>query len=182
MNIFNLDSCPEKSARWQNNRHSYRMPLESGGLLLYAFPNGGTPFDNNHERAHYKHPASIFTRNSKDNFEWVLEHFKVQLDEYKIRYKREHDSAKYLGWIESNYHTINFPNTGMTPFARCFGPFKNLLDREEPDTVKAYRRFYILDKINFARWPSIDKIPDFWVEKSARFVDKNFKNGIYTKR
>jgi hypothetical protein len=166
----------------QNNRHASRMPLESAGLLLYAFPDGGTPFDNSHKRAHYRHPASIFTRNSRENFEWVLEHFRVQLDEYKIRYKRDHDSTKYLNWIQSNYPSISFPNTGLTPFARCFGPFKEELDRTEPDTIQAYQKFYILDKFTFSRWPSLEKIAPFWPEKSEKFVDKNFKNGQYAKR
>ena len=158
------------------------MPLESAGMLLFAFPDGSTPFDNSHEHRHYKHPASVFVRQSRDNFEWLLEHFRAQLDEYKTRYKRDHDSTKFLKWIESNYHTVEFPKVGLTSFARCFGPFKEQLDREEPDTIRAYQKFYILDKIDFSFWPEIKRIPDFWIEKSEKFVDKNFKNGLYIKR
>lgn len=182
MNIFNLDPCPEKSARMQNNKHSYRMPLESMGMLMFAFPDGATPYPNSHKHRHYKHPASCWARETRENFEWLLTHFQAQLDEYKIRYKRDHDSGKYLNWIKDNFHTINFSNKGLTPFARCFGPFKEMLDRTEPNTVLAYQKFYILDKISFAKWPEIKKIPDFWPEKSEKYVDKTFINGIYSKR
>jgi hypothetical protein len=182
MNIFALDQCFEKSARLQNNKHSYRMPLESMGMLMFAFPDGAAPYSNSHKHRHYFHPASKWARETRENFEWLLNHFEVQLDEYKIRYKRNHDSGQYLDWIKANYRSISFSNSGLTPFARCFSSFKEQLEREEPDTVKAYQKFYILDKIDFAKWPSIEKIPCFWPEKSVKFVDKNFLNGQYTKR
>ena len=151
-------------------------------MLCFAFPEGSAPYKNSRKHRHYVHPASQWLRESKENFLWMVEHFKAQLDEYKVRYKREHGTAQHLNWIENNFRSINFPTTGLTPFARCFGPFKEELDRTEPDTVQAYRKFYILDKIDFAKWPSLEKIPDFWVEKSEKFVDKSFKNGQYTKR
>ena len=56
-----------------------------------------------------------------------------------------------------------------------------MLDSTVPDTVEAYRKFYILDK-PFAKWPDLNKIPDRWVEKSVKYVDKSFINGNYTKR
>ena len=182
MNIFAVDTSPERSARWLNNKHSYRMPLESMGMLMFAFPDGFTPYSNSHTHRHYKHPASRWARETRENFEWLLTHFEVQLDEYKIRYKRDHDSGQYLNWIRNNYKSINFSNSGLTPFARCFGPFKEILDKTEHNTIIAYQKFYVLDKIDFARWPSIEKIAPFWPEKSEKFVDKNFKNGQYTKR
>lgn len=158
------------------------MPTEQLQMFCFAFPEGQAPYKNSRKHRHYVHPASKWIRDSKENFQWALEHFKAQLDEYKIRYKRDHGAAQYLPWLLNNWHTISFPNTGLTPFARCFSQFKEQLDREEPDVVKAYQKFYILDKIEFAKWPSVEKIPTWWPEKSEKFVDKSFKNGIYSKR
>ena len=182
MNVFALDHSPENSARWQNNKHCIKMPTEQLQLICFCFPEGEAPYKNSRKHAHYKHPAAIWMRQSRENFLWGFEHFKVQLDEYKSRYKREHGAAQHLGWIKSNLDNLSFPESGLTPFARCFSQFKEELDKTEPDTIKAYRKFYILDKFDFSFWPSIEKIGPFWPEKSEKFVDKNFKNGQYTKR
>jgi hypothetical protein len=182
MNIFALDSCPERSARMLLNKHSVKMPTEQLQLICFCFPEGEAPYKNSRKHAHFNHPAAKFMRESKENFQWGLTHFEVQLDEYKVRYKRDHAAAQHLSWITQNHHTISFPNTGSTPFARCFGPFKEELDKTEPDTVRAYQKFYVLDKIDFAKWPSVEKIAHFWPEKSEKYVDKSFVNGVYSKR
>jgi hypothetical protein len=182
MNIFAINQDPEIAARQLGNKHIVKMPTESLQMLCFCFPEGTAPYKNSPKHAHYKHPASIWLRCSKDNFEWGLAHFEAQLDEYKIRYKREHGTAQHLDWIKNHYKSISFSSSGLTQFARCFGKFKEQLEKEEPDCVKAYQKFYILDKIEFALWPKISKIPDFWVEKSERFVDKSFVNGVYSKR
>jgi len=184
MNIFVIgeNSCPILSAKELCNRHSSRMPLETMGMLMFAFPEGSTPSPNPYTNRHYSHPASIWLRDSKDNFEWGLIHGLAQCEEYTRRYKREHDSQKHIEWAEQNYHYLTFEKIGLTPFARCFGPFKQELDNTESDTLQAYRKFYWLDKNNFAKWPSKQMIPDWWQETSDIFVDKTFKDGIYTKR
>jgi Pyrimidine dimer DNA glycosylase len=181
MNIFHTDPCPIVSAKNLCNKHSSRMPLESMGMLMYAFPEGSTPVDNSYDHRHYKHPSSIWARQSKDNFEWLMIHAIMQCEEYTRRYKREHDSEKYIKWAIDQYKYLTFPKVGLLPFARCFSTFKQHLDMTEPDTVLAYRKFYILDK-PFAKWPNSASIPEWWPDKSEKSVDKMFKDGNYTKR
>lgn len=182
MNIFAVNPCPIISARELCNRHKSRMPLESAGMLAFAFPENEVPIPNLRSNRHYVHPASIWARESKPNYEWLLLHALTQAEEYKKHYKREHDSEKHINWFVDNYKYLTFPKLELTPFARCFGPFKQQLDLTESDAIQAYRKFYWLDKKPFARWPSFDKIPDWWSEKTLDFVDKNFKNGVYIKR
>ncbi len=174
MNIFATNSDPILAAKTLCNKHVIKMCTESRQMLESAFPD--------HSKAYYSHPASIWARSSKENFEWLLTHAIAQCEEYTRRYKREHDTQKHIEWVVDNYKHLNFPKIELTPFARCFGPFKQMLDANQPDTLLAYQEFYRLDKISFAKWPTIDMIPDWWVEKSEKFVDKNFKDGTYIKR
>lgn len=182
MNIFTLSEDPFVAAKMLCNKHISRMPLESMGMLMYAFPENSTPVDNSYKGRHYKHPASIWARHSAENFKWLLNHAIEQCIEYTKRYKRTHDSEKHIVWILNHWGEYMFNSVELTPFARCFSTYKELLDSTIPNTIEAYREFYKLDKENFAKWPSLDAIPHWWIEKSEKYVDKNFVNGNYTKR
>lgn len=183
MNVFLTSSDPRVAAINLCNRHNPRMPIETLGMLSFAFPEGECSYENKRSNRHYVHPASVWARQSKDNFEWLLEHGIHQFQEYTRRYKRIHKCQEAFDWIVENYKSkLNFNQKDLTPFARCFSQFKEELDKTEPDTVKAYQKFYILDKAGFAKWPSIESIPDWWIDKSEKWVDKNFKNGEYIKR
>lgn len=184
MNIFLLadNHCPIQSAYELCGKHSSRMPLETAGMLLFGFPENQTPYDNSYSHSHYRHPATIWARSAMANFEWLILHGLAQCEEYTRRYKRRHASQDSIEWVENNYKFLSLPKITETPFARCFGPHKEELDRTEPDTLNAYRKFYWLDKQSFAKWPSLDKIPEWWPEKSVKYVDKAFVDGIYTKR
>lgn len=184
MNIFPIadNSCPISSAKQLCNRHSSRMPLETAGMLAFAFPEGETSIKNERKNRHFVHPASRWARESLENFEWTVLHGLAQCEEYTARYKRRHSSQDFIEWAENNYKHLTFNSVKLTPFARCFGPFKELLDSEEPDTLKAYRRFYHLDKESFAKWPAPEKIPDWWEHKEKKYVDKSFIGGYYSKR
>jgi len=183
MNIFPIadNCCPIQSAKELCNKHSSRMSLETAGMLAFAFPEGETSISNSRKHHHHSHPASIWVRKSLENMEWTILHGLAQCEEYTIRYKRRHASQDFIEWAEKNYKFLEFGLKMFTPFARCFGPFKELIESENLDTLSAYRRFYILDK-TFAKWPEIKKIPLWWTEQSDKFVDKSFIGGIYTKR
>jgi hypothetical protein len=184
MNIFPIADRydPVDSARQLCGKHCSRMPLETAGMLSFAFPEGETPIPNFHSNRHYVHPASIWCRASFKNFEWLLTHGLAQCEEYTRRYKRRHYSQDFIEWASHNYKSIQYPSYNLTPFARCFGPFKQELDLNENDTLKAYRQFYWLDKQYFAKWPSKREIPQWWPEISNKYIDKSFVGGIYSKR
>lgn len=183
MNIFATDSDPIQSARNLCNRHIVKMCVETCQILSFAFPySNDVLMKNSNKISHHSHPASIWCRDSLANMEWLLSHGLAMCEEYTSRYKREHASEWRIKWIADHYTELSYLKVGLTPFARCFGEFKSQLDLTVDDTIEAYRQFYILDKMSFAKWPSIDVIPDWWPNKDASFVDKNFKDGIYTKR
>ena len=158
------------------------MPLETAGMIAFAFPQGEGVMKNDRKNRHYIHPASIWVRKTKENLEWAILHGLAQCEEYSRRYKRRHAAQDSIEWATNNSCHLSFAEFGKTGFARCFSSFKEELDSTEPDTIEAYRKFYWLDKKAFAKWPSFDEIPDWWPEKTIDFVDKSFKDGVYTKR
>lgn len=184
MNYFPIanDHCPIQSAKLQCGKHVVRQPIETCGMLMFAFPEGVTPYPNCRKHRHYIHPASKWTRESNDNLEWAIVHGLAQCEEYTRRYRRRHAAQDHIEWAEKNYKHLNLPKMGQTPFARCFGPFKQELDATEPDVLLAFRKFYWKDKQPFAKWPSKKEIPEWWPEISDKYVDKSFVNGQYTKR
>jgi hypothetical protein len=184
MNIFPLSekNCPIESAKQLCGRHCSRMPLETAGMIAFAFPEGETSIKNERKNRHFIHPASIFVRKTKENLEWTILHGLAQCEEYSRRYKRRHASQDFIEWSSENYSSLTFEESGLTDFARCFSEFKEDLDATEPNTVAAYRKFYWLDKKGFAKWPSKKEIPEWWPEISDSYVDPSFKDGVYTKR
>lgn len=159
------------------------MPLETMGMLSFAFPENEFPVSNSYSNRHYKHPSSVWARASQDNYLWTLHHGIAQCEEYTRRYKREHDSEKYIYWAADNFKYLNFPAKDLTPFARAFGPYKDIIrELNIQDDVFAYRYFYILDKASFAKWPSAQEIPEWWGSQADMYIDKSFNNGIYSKR
>lgn len=182
MNIFCVDADPIKSAQQLANKHVIKMPLEALGMLSYAFKEGESSYPNKRSGRHYLHPASIWARQSKENFQWLLAHGQELTKEYQIRYKREHFAKFHLDWVAENYKEIDFPNKGLTSFVGCFGKLKDFIEKTGNNRVDQYRLYYHLDKEKFAKWPSIDKIPDWWEFDKLNYIDKNFVNGIYSKR
>ena len=69
MNIFVLSNHPTTAARMQHDKHVVKMVLESTQMLCSAFePEHKPPY----KRAYFNHPCTIWTRTSKENYEWLL--------------------------------------------------------------------------------------------------------------
>ena len=80
--------------------------------------------------------------------------------EYSLRYNKRHYSENYLDYVTENIHKLVFDCNDLTQFPRCFGNFKDSIDKDL-NIVDAYREFYRLDKRDFATWPE-GKVPVWW--------------------
>ena len=145
MNIFVLSNHPTTAARMQHDKHVVKMVLESTQMLCSAFePKHKPPY----KRAYFNHPCTIWTRTSKENYEWLLLHALSLCTEYTYRYGKTHASEKVLGWCWNNYESlIDFPETGMTKHATAM-PNQYKTD----DAVESYIGYYIGEKLNNAKW------------------------------
>lgn len=153
MNIFVLDEDPVLAATMQCDKHVVKMVLESAQLLCSPFENGEAPY----RRTHYNHPCSIWTRTSRQNYDWLLIHAYTLVREYNTRYNKTHKSLSVIDWCAANCGKLNLPDIGRTPFVQAMpDKYKNSCD-----AVAAYRAYYLGDKAKFAKWTGSNP-PEWW--------------------
>lgn len=145
MNILATYACPKKSAKFLDNKRCIKMILESAQLLSVALNLNGilAPYKNTHPN----HPVNIWTRTSKANFLWLVEHTKALCSEYTKRYGKIHKSQQYIDFFEQNSNVL--PDIGLTPFANCAANKDlGISFKSETDTHKAYR-LYLRERWKF---------------------------------
>jgi len=151
MNIFILDKDIQKSAEYLVDRHVVKMVLEHCQVLCSAFPKGTAPY----RQTHYNHPCNRWSRESRQNYVWLLEYTRVMFNEYTRRYGKRHKSEDVYLWCSENYHQLNLPSKGLTPFAQAMPEqYRN------EDPVKAYRDYYMGEKRHIAQWKT--QAPKWW--------------------
>ena len=155
MNIFVVDNDPVTAAKQLCDKHVVKMILESAQMLCSCFPKGEAPY----KRAFYNHPCTIWARESKENYEWLLDHAYAMCQEYTRRYGKVHKSLDTIHWCFCNYNQLNLPRKGLTPFAQAMPEeYKN------DCAVTAYRAYYNGEKSYFAKWTTRD-IPKWFMNK-----------------
>jgi hypothetical protein len=155
MNIFVLDYNPYDAARQQCDKHVIKMILETAQLLSTAsIINGGTaPY----KQTHLKHPCTIWTAKSEDNYNWLVEHGLELCKEYSKRYNKIHKSEEIINWLKINGKRSNYKS--LTDFAQAMpDQYKN------KDAVIAYRNYYVNEKKTFATWKNPAVIPEWFLK------------------
>jgi hypothetical protein len=144
LNIFVLDLDVQACAEYHCDQHVSKMILESVQILCTALNKKGlvTPYRSTHTR----HPCVLWAERSYANFLWVRELTRALNSEYRWRFdrSRDHASIKVLDELAGYW----FASVGRTEFAQAM-PERY---RVPGDPVLAYRRFYLGEKIKFARW------------------------------
>jgi hypothetical protein len=112
------------------------MVLETAQLLATA--NGGKAWRN--------HPCAVWTRESTENYAWLYRLGVALCTQYSARYGREHAyTARYRR--ELRVLPTSVPRVPATAPPQCMpDAYKG------PDAVQAYRRYYVAEKLRFARW------------------------------
>lgn len=201
MNIFFLHETPELSAKYLVDKHIVKMPLESAQMLSTAHrlldghltkvaveKNGKTKIKkqwlmpgetaNNpsplYKVAHAKHPSTVWTMESAENYQWHFELFCHMLKEYTRRYGKVHRSSQLLSLLVNPPQ--NIPKKGMT------APIPAMPDtyKVPGDPIESYRRYYAGEKWRFAKWkkPEGSEIPEWFtgymqlVWRDARFKER----------
>lgn len=140
MNIFASSPDPVKSAHALCDRRVNKTILESAQMLsatIHAMPRFGSlepyVYRMGVNPAWQRHPCTIWTRASPDNFAWLLTHLEALCDEYTYRYERLHPTAQLLGYfyeVRDRWAggTINPPED----FANCTSSVNSYDYRELP--------------------------------------------------
>ena len=156
MNIFYLSDCPQEAAESHNDKHCVKMILESAQMLSTAHRelDGDVP-DILYKSTHKNHPSTIWTRSSKQHYDWLFRLFRMLSAEYSIRYGlitdtndtfKVHKSWDKLGKILETAPN-NIEDNGWEDPPQCMPD-----SCKDDDVVTAYRNYYIQEKKSFAKW------------------------------
>lgn len=149
MNIFVLDNSPETSAQYMCDKHIPKMILETAQLLCSAYDSA--PY----KRTHYNHPCAKWTRQSQQNYSWLIRHGYALQEEYSKRYAKRHKSFDVIVWCYENRQSLKINDNGLTDFVLCMPD-----QYKGGSAIESYRRYYRLGK-PFARWDKLGNIPDW---------------------
>jgi hypothetical protein len=144
MNIFILDKNIKRCAQYHCDQHVVKMILESVQLMCTTLNKKG--FTTPYKSTHINHPCVLWLEQSYDNFIWLGKLTKALNQEYKYRYKKDDDHKSILVLEQIENH--QYEAIGLTPFAQAMPDQYKI----SGDAVSAYRKFYIEDKLRFAKW------------------------------
>ncbi|MBN1848772.1 MAG: hypothetical protein JW932_09320 [Deltaproteobacteria bacterium] len=153
MNIFILDRNINRCARYHCDQHVIKMILEGVQILCTALNKKGmsTPYKSTHP----KHPCVLWVEHSYENFIWLKNLTLALNDEYKYRFENTKDHRSIF--ILSKILSYQYENIGLTEFVQAM-PEKYKVPNEP---VKAYRRYYLGEKMYFAKWTR--RLIPYWV-------------------
>jgi len=165
MNIFYLSDCPQEAAESHNDKHCVKMILESAQMLSTAHRelDGDVP-DILYKSTHKNHPSAIWTRSSKQHYDWLYRLFRQLSAEYTLRYSKSgnwgrdlkvHKTWDKLGKILKTAPK-NIKDNGWVDPPQCMPDHC-----KKPDTIDAYRNYYLTEKASFSTW-KYSQQPTWW--------------------
>ena len=157
MNIFYLDKRPDDAAEMHCDKHCVKMILEYAQMLSTAHRelDGNVP-DILYKSTHKNHPSTIWTRSSKQHYDWLFRLFRMLSAEYTLRYGKIHKTWEKLGKILETAPK-NIVENGWSDPPQCMPDHC-----KKPDTIDAYRNYYLTEKASFSTW-NYSKQPTWWV-------------------
>ena len=157
MNIFYLDNPPDDAAEMHCDKHCVKMILEYAQMLSTAHRelDGNVP-DILYKSTHKNHPSTIWTRSSKQHYDWLFRLFRMLSAEYTLRYGKIHKTWEKLGKILETAPK-NIVENGWSDPPQCMPDHC-----KKPDTIDAYRNYYLTETASFSTW-KYSKQTTWWV-------------------
>lgn len=181
MNIFILDKSPVLAAQQQCDKHVVKMILESAQMLSTAHRllDGRMAIGKSktgraaktwqlddpvrdtvlYKAVHINHPCTIWTMESRANYDWHFEHFSALHAEYMHRYGKTHKSYVELANALANAPD-NIPDGDITPFKLAMGVAPQCINPADP--VGSYRAFYQTKQDRFKMTWSKREVPEWF--------------------
>ena len=162
MNIFYLGN-PQTSARELCDKHVVKMITESAQMLCTVHWCKANTLEKSQnlvegllfKPAHINHPSTIWTRETHENYRWLLIHFITLCEEYYLRYAKYHASWTKLYDGLARF-PMNIQEGGLTNFAQAM-PNKY----KHKNHITAYRQYMIAEKY-YAKWEKGTNKPTWW--------------------
>ena len=99
-----------------------------------------------YKSTHVKHPCVLWVEESFDNFSWLKDLAVALNTEYRYRFDKDSDHKSIF--ILNDISEYKYNPKGLTEFPQAM-PDKYKIPG---DAVKAYRQFYLGEKVKFAKW------------------------------
>ncbi len=147
MNIFILHNDPDKCVLEYPNAHVNKMITESVQMLSFNLRLAGHDVGYKFNKAHANHPCTKWVRESLSNTLWLEQLIRAMHKEWQYRFNHpEHEIHKAME-VFYTLPVLDIPDQGLTPFVQCMPE-----EYRGPDTIEAYRRFYIGDKWHIRKY------------------------------
>lgn len=140
-------------AKYHNDKHVVKMIVETAQLLCTSHwvTNGKAPY----KPCHINHPCSKWVREDLYNYEWLTSLGMNLCWEYQKRYGKTHKSYEIIWWCYKN--PPNIPRRFFTQPPQAMPSQYKVVG----DSVSAYRKYYIGEKISFSTWKN-NETPDWF--------------------
>jgi len=171
LNIFVLSYDPVEAAQMHCDRHVPKLVVELFQMLGSALRrHGATDNDMPLTKSgkplvggYRHHPVTVWVGDSRENFEWAVEHAIALAEEYTFRYGKTH--ACEAGIYQMADMSDLIPSDRMTPFAQAMPE-----EYQNQYAVDAYRDYYWQDKrLNIkCEWNKGRQAPEWWYNMECK--------------
>jgi len=132
---------------WYVDKHVVKMILETAQLLCSAMVINNIPSP--YKLTHKNHPSAVWTRQSKENWNWLKILGLEMCKEYTYRYGKIHK-------CQSIIETLECPN--MLSNDKFTEPPKCMPDWcKENDTIQSYKNYIFYEKKHIHTWTKREK-------------------------
>ena len=152
MNIFKLSDTPQNCAKMHCDKHVSKMILESAKMICTTlwYNDQSAPY----LPVHPKHPCTLWSGDSLDNWLWLKELAIYLNEEFCWRYGRSvnHKSADVIKGLRPPL----IESKGLQQHPQCMPDQYKVPN----DPISAYRAYYIGEK-TFAKWTKRE-VPEWY--------------------
>ena len=172
MNRFIIADTPQEIAQALCDKHVVKMPLEEAQMLCTVVRQANPEYADEHELyrvAHAKHPCTLWAMETRANYTFAFKLYDAMLRDYNWRYEKIQGASKHWGSLWNARHLI--PEGSLTPHPQCFSGHDEL-KTDEAYPIVAYRAFYAVDKLKFARYSKGREMP-VWLAESKYNLERS---------
>lgn len=183
MNIFVLDTNPEKAARFHNDRHVIKMILETCQLLATAHHvlDGALVIGAPLRPTHVDHPCALWARATLANYQWLHTLGGALLAEFAARYGHAHSYAATMHPALAT-PPLALPAGALGPWPLCMPTlYRGAASHGSgAQAVCAYRAYYRGAKQHLASWRAPATEPEWWAKPPCVLCGRASDNGHAT--
>jgi hypothetical protein len=172
MNIFVTNSNPAISAHELCDKHvRSKMQIESAIMLQNCFTNeqlqaadcprtkSGKP--RKAGKGYSKHQCTLWVKESRENFMWLLEHALEMFNERDYRWpeSNRHFTKEFIIWCKQNKDKTTHTSNKQTPFVVAISKdskCRQIKDFDKMSVIEQYQNYIIHHKL-FATWTKRNK-------------------------